>query len=87
MPSKAMYWITHPSFTNANGFFFEIASDAYATDLYLGGNNPSILHIFCNLSDIPNNTYSAYGASNVKSGTCGMMYGGLGDLPYTGLTN
>jgi prepilin-type N-terminal cleavage/methylation domain-containing protein len=87
MPSSAMYWINNSGLNNANGVFFNIASDAYATDLYISGNNPSVIHFFCNLSDILNNAYSAYGASNVKPGTCGMMYGGLGDFPYTGLTN
>ena len=79
MPSKAMYWINAPSQLNSGEIVWDVTSDAYATDLYLTGNNPSMVQFVCNLSDTLNHTYSVYGASNVKPGMCGYYNGGLGN--------
>ena len=79
MPSGAMYWFNLSSQVSRQAIMWDVASNAYSTDFYLGDNNPSTIHCWCNLSDTPNNTFSAYGLSNVKPGTCGMMLGGLGN--------
>ena len=79
LPSGALFWMNSQGQINANGMIWSIASDAYATDVYLGGESPSMIHFFCNLTDTPSNTVSVTGVYNVKPGMCSYIYGGLGN--------
>ena len=58
MPSRAMYWIHGTSRVDRNRIEWDITSDAYAADLFIGGKNPSTVILYCNLSDTPNNPYN-----------------------------
>ena len=70
LPSGAMFWMNGQTQINANGMVWNVTSNAYATDLYLGGRNPSIGVFFCNLTDTPSNTYNPFVLYDVKPGMC-----------------